>query len=54
MAGGRVDLYAAIGRDADSGLSNRALQRKYGVGYRKVAAAVESAGESTPGETPGV
>jgi transposase len=36
-------LYAAIRRDARSGLSNRALQRKHGVGYRTVAAALESA-----------
>jgi len=28
----RVDLYAAIRRDARSGMSNRALQRKHGVG----------------------
>ncbi len=26
----KVDLYAAIRRDAHAGLSNRALQRKYG------------------------
>lgn len=39
----RVDLYAAIRRDARSGMSNRALQRKHGVGYRTVAAALDSA-----------
>ena len=39
----RVDLYAAIRRDARTGMSNRALQRKHGVGYRTVAAALESA-----------
>ena len=39
----RVDLYAAIRRDARSGMSNRALQRKYGVGFRTVTAALESA-----------
>lgn len=38
----RVDLYAAIRRDARSGMSNRAMQRKHGVGYRTVAAALES------------
>src|SRR3546814_2232906 len=43
MAGSRVDLYAAIRRDARTGMSNRALQRKHGVGYRTVAAALESA-----------
>ena len=43
MAGSRVDLYAAIRRDAKTGLSNRALQRKHGVGYRTVSAALESA-----------
>ena len=31
----RVDLYAAIRRDARSGMSNRALQRKHGVGFRR-------------------
>ena len=39
----RVDLYAAIRRDARMGLSNRALQRKYGVGYRTVQTAKTSA-----------
>lgn len=43
MTGSRVDLYAAIRCDAKKGLSNRALQRKHGVGYRTVAAALESA-----------
>jgi hypothetical protein len=35
----RVDLYAAIRRDARSEMSNRALQRKHGVGFRTVTAA---------------
>ena len=35
----RVDLYAAIRRDARSGMSNRALQRKHGVGFRTVTGA---------------
>lgn len=39
----RVDLYSAIRRDGRAGWSNRALQRKYGVGYRTVAAALASA-----------
>lgn len=39
----RFDLYAAIRRDAKAGLSKRALQRKHGVGYRTVSAALESA-----------
>lgn len=39
----RVDLYAAIRRDAKAGLSKRALQRKHRVGYRTVAAALDSA-----------
>src|SRR3569833_2828326 len=39
----RVALYAAIRRDARSGMSNRALQRKHGVGFRTVTAALESA-----------
>jgi len=38
-----VELYAAIRRDARAGLSNRALQRKHGVGCRTVVAALESA-----------
>lgn len=29
----KVELYAAIRRDARAGLSGRALQRKYGVGW---------------------
>lgn len=43
LPGSRVELYAAIRRDARSGMSNRALQRKHGVGYRTVAATLESA-----------
>ncbi|WP_084453094.1 IS21 family transposase [Janibacter indicus] len=39
----RVDLYSAIRRDVRAGMSNRALQRKHGVGYRTVVAALESA-----------
>jgi transposase len=39
----RVELYATIRRDARAGLSGRALQRKHGVGYNTVAAALESA-----------
>ena len=38
----KVDLYAAIRRDARAGMSNRAVQRKYGVGFRTVKAAMES------------
>lgn len=41
--GSRVELYAAIRRDARSGLSIRALQHKHGVGYRTVTAALGSA-----------
>lgn len=36
-------MYASIRRDAKSGLSKRALQRKHGVGYRTVQEALESA-----------
>lgn len=47
MSGGagesRVALYASIRRDARAGMSNRALQRKHGVGYRTVTAALNSA-----------
>lgn len=43
MKDSRVGLFAAIRRDARDGLSKRALQRKYGVGFRTVAAALDSA-----------
>ncbi|MEX2985575.1 hypothetical protein [Streptomyces sp. C36] len=39
----KVDLYAAIRCDARQGLSNRALQRKYGVGFLTVQKALSSA-----------
>ena len=45
--GSRVALYAAIRRDARAGMSNRALQRKHGVGYRTV---VVASGFDRPGE----
>lgn len=48
----RVDLYAAIRRDAKAGLSKRALQRKHGVGYRTVAAALASAWPREPKSPP--
>jgi hypothetical protein len=37
----KVDLYAAIRRDAKAGLSSRALQRKYGVGFLTVQKAFD-------------
>ncbi|MEU9272738.1 IS21 family transposase [Streptomyces sp. NPDC048251] len=43
MPKSKVDLYAAIRRDARQGLSNRALQRKYGVGFLTVQKALASA-----------
>lgn len=39
----RVELYAAIRRDARAGVSSREIQRKHGVGWRTVQAAVASA-----------
>lgn len=39
----KVNLYAAIRRDAKAGLSSRALQRKYGVGFLTVQKALTSA-----------
>ncbi|MBC9719727.1 IS21 family transposase [Streptomyces sp. TRM66268-LWL] len=39
----KVDLYAAIRRDSRAGLSKRALQHKYGVGFRTVEKAMSSA-----------
>lgn len=48
----RVDLYAAIRRDAKAELSKRALQRKHGVGYRTVAAALESVWPKQPKPPP--
>lgn len=41
-ATGKVDLYAAIRRDARQGMSGRALARKYGVHRRTVAQALAS------------
>ncbi|WP_461017514.1 IS21 family transposase [Streptomyces daliensis] len=38
----KVDLYAAIRRDSRAGMSNRALQHKYGVGFRTVRKALNS------------
>lgn len=49
--GSRVDLYAAIRRDARAGLPNRALQHKHGVGYRTVVAALGSACPPQPRKT---
>lgn len=39
----KVDLYAAIRRDSRQGLSNRALQRNYGVGFLTAQKALSSA-----------
>lgn len=39
----KVELYAAIRRDARSGISGRALERKYNVGRRTVVKAIASA-----------
>jgi hypothetical protein len=39
----RVELYAAIRRDARAGLSGRALERKHRVGWRTVRQALASA-----------
>lgn len=39
----KAELYAGIRRDARSGMTNRALQRKYGVGFRTVQKALASA-----------
>ncbi|MGI5171456.1 IS21 family transposase [Spirillospora sp. CA-253888] len=38
----KIELYAAIRRRAREGLSKRALQREFGVGFRTVQAALES------------
>ncbi|WP_181923544.1 hypothetical protein [Streptomyces inhibens] len=43
MPKSKVDLYAAIRRDARTGMSMRALMRKYGVGYETVQKALVSA-----------
>lgn len=42
-SGSKVDLYAAIRRDAREGMSQRALERKHGVGRRTVVKALASA-----------
>jgi transposase len=39
----KVELYAAIRRGARAGMSKRALQREFGVGFRTVQLALESA-----------
>jgi transposase len=39
----KVELYAAIRREARAGVSGRELQRRYNVGYRTVAQALGSA-----------
>jgi transposase len=39
----KVDLYAAIRRDARTGMSTRALMRNYGVGFNTVQRALTSA-----------
>jgi transposase len=39
----KVELYAAIRRDAQAGMSGRALERKYNVGRRTVVKALASA-----------
>lgn len=43
----RVELYAALRRESRAGMSNRALERKYGVGWRTVQKA-----QATPTDTP--
>ncbi|CAM5317065.1 Transposase OS=Streptomyces aurantiogriseus OX=66870 GN=istA PE=3 SV=1 [Streptomyces aurantiogriseus] len=43
MPNSKVDLYAAIRRDARTGMSTRALMRKYGVGFNTVQRALTSA-----------
>ncbi|MEV5879654.1 hypothetical protein AB0L75_36655 [Streptomyces sp. NPDC052101] len=39
----KADVYAAIRRDARTGMSTRALMRKYGIGYETVQRALVSA-----------
>ncbi|MFI7065141.1 hypothetical protein ACIBL3_29395 [Kribbella sp. NPDC050124] len=39
----KVELYAVLRRDSRAGLSNRALERKYSVGWRTVRQALSSA-----------
>ncbi|WP_331726004.1 hypothetical protein [Streptomyces sp. NBC_01012] len=52
----KVDLYAAIRRDARTGMSVRALKRKYGVGYetvqRALASSLPEATAATKTQTP--
>jgi transposase len=43
MPSSKVELYAAIRRDARAGMSGRALERKHGVGRRTVIKALSSA-----------
>lgn len=39
----KIELYAAIRRDARAGMSGRAIERKHGVGWRTVRHALDSA-----------
>ncbi len=48
----KVELYAAIRRDARAGVTGRALQAKYGVGWRTVQAATESVWPATRKQYP--
>jgi transposase len=43
VASSKVELYAAIRRDARAGMSGRAIEKKYRVGRRTVASALASA-----------
>jgi transposase len=43
MPSSKVELYAAIRRDARAGMSGRAIERKYRVGRRTIVSALASA-----------
>ena len=54
MPPSKVEVYAAIRRDARAGMSGRAIEKKYGVGRRTVGKALacawpEPRKEMTPG-----
>lgn len=50
----KIDLCAAIRRDARAGMSYRALMREYGVGFRTVKAALEPCPTATTTTAPTV
>jgi transposase len=51
MPPSKVELYAAIRRDARAGMSGRAIEKKYRVGRRTIVRALSSAWPEPPAKT---